>query len=131
MRKFSALFLFLFVTGHLNAQGLESTATLQKSYYFQAGISYLTNYVYGGRSDSLQYPYIVPTIAFHHKNGFYMEANLYYLVDKNDGGFDFLDISTSYEFDIRKNISGSVYATKYFYSSQPYAITGNIRHVWV
>ncbi len=126
MQKVSTFFLSFLLVGHLIAQDTRSTAPYQKPYHFQAGISYLTNYVYGGRSDSLPYPYIIPTIAFQHKSGISVDANLYYLIGKNAGGFDFLDINASYEFDIRENLSGAIYATKYFYSSDPHVITGNI-----
>jgi len=79
MKRFIILATFLFssLLGYAQISMLDSTET--RPYAFTAGMNYISNYVYNGRSDSLKAPYFIPSLTFRHDNGLSLSADLYFL----------------------------------------------------
>ncbi len=122
MKKSTLLFFLLFAFTKIFCQNAEN----QKPYFVKVGVSYLDNYVYNGRSDSLKTPYFIPSLTIVYDSSLTINGNFYYLSQGEDKGFDFLELNASYEFDITKRLSAGIYGTKYFYKGNSNAITGNI-----
>jgi hypothetical protein len=101
-----------------NAQAQDSSknSRADKS-YFEAGLSYLNNNVYQGRHDSLRIPYLIPSIKYYHKSGFYAGASVSYLSSPQDRRVDLIALEAGYEFTKNK-FSGLVSLDKDFYNSQ-------------
>ena len=85
--------------------------------YFEAGLSYLDNNVYQGRHDSLKIPYLIPSIKYYHKSGFYAGASLSYLSSPQDSRVDLVAMEAGYAFTKNK-LSGLLSLEKDFYNSQ-------------
>lgn len=90
--------------------------------YFKLEASYLNNYVYNGRKDSLPFPYLTTTFTYYHKSGFNVGSSISYVT--NESYFDLITIDAGYDFTISKQFSGSVYASKYFYSANSNSVKG-------
>ena len=124
MKKCILLPLLLFAFVKLFGQN--ATNQNLRPYAIKVGVSYLDNYVYNGRSDSLKTPYFIPSLTVVYDSSLTINGNFYYLTQGEDKGLDFLELNASYEFDITKKLSAGIYGTKYFYNGSSNAITGNI-----
>jgi len=114
--------LFSCFYGQLSAQ----EAVKPKTTTFKIQLDYLIDYIYNGRADSIKYPYQITTASVNFANGIYLNFGADYLLSEGDKRFDFFQFDLGYEFDIDKKWSGSVYGTKFFYSSQSALLNGNI-----
>ena len=81
--------------------------------YFEAGLSYLNNNVYQGRHDSLRIPYLIPSIKYYNKSGFYAGASVSYLSSPQDSRVDLFALEAGYAFTKNK-FSGLVSVDKDF-----------------
>jgi hypothetical protein len=90
--------------------------------YFKLSGSYLTNSFYNGRKDSAMLPYITPTLTYYDKSGFNISSSVSYLYSAAAKRIDLFSIDAGYDFKIAKQLSGSVYASKYFYNSNSTAV---------
>ena len=123
--KYKVLLAYCFLScfyGQLSAQ----EAVKPKTTTFKIQFDYLSDYVYNGRADSIKYPYQITTASVNFANGIYVNFGADYLLTKGEKRFDFFQLDLGYEFDINKKWSGSVYGTKFFYSSQSALLNGNI-----
>ena len=113
---------------HLIAFGLIcfSSFSQEKKWTTYVGINYLNNYVYNGRSDSLNAPYLIPSITLENENGLTLNSDLYYYFDGKNNGFDFLEMNAEYEFNLFKNVSASVNGTKFFSNGKSDSFIGNL-----
>ena len=129
MKRFLILVIFLFSSlwGFAQISLLDSTET--RPFAFTAGMNYLSNYVYNGRSDSLKAPYFIPSLTFQHENGLSLSAELYFLNNGVANGFDFFELNGSYDFDIYKNFSGGVSGTKYISNGSSESFVGSLSYV--
>lgn len=112
----------LILTSHLFAQVTDKP----KATTFKIQLDYLSDYVYNGRADSIKYPYQITTATVNFANGVYVNLGADYLLTQGEKRFDFFQFDVGYDFDIDKKWTGTVYGTKYFYSSQSALINGNI-----
>lgn len=128
----SISFLLLGISLHKNsiAQKASSDSTKKitpiKS-YFKADISYLSNAVYYGRKDSATLPYITASFGYYHKSGAYINGALSYLASADDSRIDLFSLQGGYNFNISKQVSGGVYANKYFYNSSSYTVKSELK----
>jgi len=83
---------------------------------FKFGLSYLSNNVFMGRSDTVRTPMIVPQVKYALKSGIYFSGSLDFLPNKKKNKLDGGDISAGYDFDITQDLSGSASYAKLFYS---------------
>ena len=125
MKNYILLFLLLISFGKLFGQNAQH----QRPYVFKVGVSYLDNYVYNGRSDSLKTPYFIPSVTMVYDSSLTISGNFYYLTQGEVTGLDFTELNASYEFDIIKKLSAGIYGTKYFYNGSSNAVTGNINAI--
>lgn len=93
-----------------------------KSSYFKLSASYLTNALYNGRKDSVTLPYLTPSIGYFSKTGFYVNASLSYLAASGDSRIDLFTLETGYDFTISNQLSGGLYASKFFYNTSSTAV---------
>jgi len=84
---------------------------------FKFGVSYLSNNVFMGRSDTVTTPVIAPQVKYTLKQGIYFSGSLDFLPNKKNNKLDGGDLSAGYEFDITDDLSGSASYAKLFYSS--------------
>src|SRR5262245_41233230 len=82
--------------------------------YGKVSISYLTYSVYNGRKDSLNTPYITPTIGYYAKSGFFADGALSYLARSGSDGIDLVTLEAGYDFNIG-NFDGEIMGSKFFY----------------
>jgi hypothetical protein len=101
-------------------------AAKPKTTSFKIQLDYLSDYIYNGRADSVKYPYQITTASVNFANGMYVNFGADYLLTQGEKRFDFFQLDLGYEFDINKKWTGSVYGTKFFYSSQSALLNGNI-----
>ena len=113
---------FMFFAG---AQDKPSKAPA--SSYFKASASYLSNSVYSGRKDSLVTPYFTPALGYYNKSGFYVSAAASYLSSAAESRIDLFTLDIGYDFTISDQVSGGIYASKYFYNQSSSAVKSDMR----
>ena len=123
---FICLFLLL-VMFSVNAQTTKKSKSDSASSYFRVDASYLSNYVYNGRQDSLKTPYLTPTIGYYDKSGFWVSGSLSYLANSTESRIDLYSLDIGYDFDIAENFSCSVYGDKSFYNDASQAINSAVK----
>jgi len=84
---------------------------------FKFGLSYISNSVFMGRSDTVTTPVIVPQVKYTLKQGIYFSGSLDFLPNKKNKKLDGGDLSAGYDFDITDDLSGSASYAKLFYST--------------
>jgi hypothetical protein len=85
--------------------------------YFLADVSYINDYVFMGRRDSVAAPYLFPSIGYYDKSGFFADASLSFLTGSENSGVDLILLSAGYNFNSNK-ISGGISGTAYFFSEE-------------
>jgi hypothetical protein len=101
--------------------------TPEKTSYFKASGSYLTNSAYFGRTDSLATPYLTPSISYFNKTGLYVTASISYLASAAESRVDLYSFDLGYDVDLGDHFSGSIYGNKSFYNQSSTAIKSDIK----
>jgi len=108
-----------------DAQDSDSvSATHKRKSYLKAEISYLSDNVYLGRSDSVKTPYITPSLTYHHKSGLFAGAGANLL--GTTGNLDMFNITGGYALS-KGNWDAEIVANKYFYSSSSYTVRSEMK----
>ena len=94
---------------------------------FKFGVSYLSNDVFMGRTDTVRTPMLVPEVKYTLKSGIYFSGTLNFLPAKKKKRLDGGDITAGYDFDITDDLSGGASFAKLFYSSASTQIASAIR----
>jgi len=94
---------------------------------FKFGVSYLSNNVYMGRTDTATTPAIIPSVKYTFKFGLYFSGNLYYLPTKPTQKIDGGDLAAGYDGDISDDVSYGGSFTRYFFSSTSTQIASAIK----
>jgi hypothetical protein len=94
--------------------------------HFRFSVEYLSNNVYLGRKDSVITPYITPEIGYYHKSGLYANASASYLPTSGANRIDLVTVEAGYNF-LAGNFDGQVSASKFWYNSQSYAVTSELK----
>lgn len=97
----------------------------EKSSYFQVDLSYRSDAVFMGRKDSLEAPYVYPSMTYHHKSGFYGSGSLSYLTKSEEQRVDLILFTGGYDFSIDK-FYGDISATKYFFNDESYNVISEV-----
>ncbi len=101
--------------------------TSKKKSYYSFSLDYLSNSVYYGRKDSDLVPYIIPTFRYVDKSGFYAEASISYLSNK-DSRIDMGTIGAGYlSYNNDSTFSIEFYANKYFTNSSSYSVKSALK----
>lgn len=101
--------------------------SLAKKSYFKFASSYLTNYVYNGRKDTITTPYITSSIGYFNKSGFNTSFSSYYLNAAQEHRFDFFSFDMNYKHTFNDNFSGSLVASRTFYNKSSNSLSSNIK----
>lgn len=97
----------------------------EKSSYVVFDLKYESDAVFMGRNDSVSAPYLVPSLGFYDKSGFFADASLSYLTKSEESRIDLCLLTTGYQFNSKK-LSGLLSGTKYFFSKDSYSIQSEI-----
>lgn len=120
--KFLVLVLWILVSPSVNAQNkTEKPFIKEEESYFSLGLHYISDAVFLGRKDSMTAPYLLSTLEYHHRSGFYTNGSLSYLTKANQGRVDLFLISAGYELKLEK-LYGDFSATKYFFNDNSYNV---------
>jgi hypothetical protein len=93
---------------------------------FKFGVSYLSNNVFMGRSDTTRTPTIIPQVKYTFSNGIYLSGTLDFIPSKKKKKLDGGDIAAGYDFDITDDLSGGASFTKLFYNGNSTQISSGI-----
>lgn len=101
--------------------------SITKKSYFKFATSYLTNYVYNGRKDSITTPYITSSIGYFNKKGFNTSFSGYYLNVPKEHRFDFFSLDVNYIHSFSNNFLAGIVANRTFYNSSSGTLSSNIK----
>ncbi|WP_293872205.1 hypothetical protein [Flavobacterium sp.] len=101
--------------------------SIAKKSYLKFSTSYLTNYIYNGRRDSITSPYITPLIGYFNKKGLNASFSGYYLNAAKQRRFDFFSLDLNYVHEFNKKFAVSLLANRTFYDKSSTALSSDIR----
>ena len=97
----------------------------QKDTHFKMGLTYLNDYVFYGRTDSIRYPYLSPYLEYSFKD-FTIGGDINFLVQKNDRRLDFSEVYLMYNHDFNDQFTAGFNYYKYFNGNQRASLNGDI-----
>jgi len=89
--------------------------------YLMPGLFYVSDAVFMGRRDSVAAPYLMPSIGYYHKSGFYAEGSASYLLAAGEGRIDLIMLGGGYQFQ-KGDFSGNLSGTAYIFNEQSYNV---------
>lgn len=101
-------------------KNLREEKTQEGISFLFADVSYSSDAVFMGRRDSVAAPYLMPSIGYYHRSGFYADASLSYLL-KDESRVDMSLLSAGYRFDAN-GLNGGISGTKYFFNEDSYNV---------
>lgn len=118
-------------------KGSEANPQDQAFSYAMADVSYVSDAVFMGRRDSVAAPYMLPSLGYYHKSGFFADASLSYLLAEGEGRVDLVMLSAGYQ-TTGERWSGGFAATAYFFNEDSYnvqaetsaSLTGMLGYDW-
>ena len=117
------LLLLMVLQGNLQAQSSEGSTTGFS--YVLADISYSSDAVFLGRRDSIEAPYVLGSLGYFDKSGFYGNASASYLVSSEEEKFDLFLLTAGYLYTKNK-LSLGLSGTKYFFDDESYNVQSEI-----
>ncbi len=93
---------------------------------FKFGMSYLSNNIFMGRTDTVRTPALMPQVKYTLKSGIYFSGTLNYIPAKKKKRLDGGDLTAGYDFDITDDLSAGASYAKVFYSSTSTQIASSI-----
>jgi hypothetical protein len=118
MKRLQFIILAIILSGAIKvkAQTIPADSSHAKSLFFNAGLQYVSNLTYGGRSDASSVPILLPTFTIVSKQGFFVGAAAYFDLNGSKSSTEGISVTPGYvfSFDTKKQFSGSLSATKYF-----------------
>lgn len=121
LTSFSLLMSF-FVFG----QPMRKSNSKADSTSFKIQANYLSNYTYNGRADSIMAPYFYTTATVNFPSGIYTSFSLNYLLTPGQSRYDYAELDLGYNYSLSEKITGDIYGSKYFYSTNSNLINGNV-----
>jgi hypothetical protein len=112
MKKICVLLTFLFITIYSYSQADSSE---KGKVHVQAGLQFISNQTYAGRTDSLKLPVMIPELNLQLGNGFFVNTKGYLNMSAGQTSFDGVTIEPGYEFS-KNNWNGSFSLIKNFMS---------------
>lgn len=120
---YSLLVLLLMLPGNLKAQDL--TNENSGFSYFLGDVSYVSDAVFMGRSDSVRAPYVYSSLGYYDRLGFFANAGASYLVASEEQRFDLFQVSAGYLYS-KNDLSAGLSGTKYFFDEESYNVQSEI-----
>lgn len=108
----------------------QTDTTLAKKSSFKFGISYLSNDVYLGRTDTVGTPTLIPAFTYTLKSGLYFSGALDYITNRKKNNLDGGNIEAGYNYTVGENFEGGVSFTKMFYSANSTQVSSSISSVF-
>jgi len=102
------LFLSLYSYSQTDSSGHKKTQ-------IKAGLQFISNQTYAGRTDSLKLPVLIPEVNLEFQKGFFVNTKGYVNLSGGKTTFDGISIEPGYEFS-KKNWNGSLSVIKNFIS---------------
>ena len=118
--------ILLFVSVLIFAQPIKKSNSKADTTSFKIQTNYLNNYTYNGRSDSLISPYFYTTATVNFPNGIYASFSFNYLLTPGQNRYDFSELDLGYNYSLSDKITGDIYGSKYFYSTNSNLLNGNV-----
>jgi hypothetical protein len=112
MKKILVLFSFLFAGIYCYSQ---SDSSEKEKTRISAGLQFISNQTYAGRTDSLKLPVMIPEFNLEFPHGFFVNTKGYLNLSGGKTSFDGITIEPGYEFS-KKNWNGSFSVIKNFMS---------------
>jgi len=116
------LLVALIIASSVYSQSGDSTNSTE---HVKAGIQYISNQTYAGRTDSARLPVVVPFVKLSAK-GFYLKTSGYLNLSKSNSGFDGVSVEPGYQFSKGK-WNGSIDFVKNFISDSSNLIIAPIK----
>lgn len=107
------------------AQKTTQEKTNDESSYFLVDMSYMNDAVFMGRRDSIAAPYLLPSIGYYDKSGFFADATASYLTSSDEQRIDLFYLTGGYLFDTDK-WSGGISGTAYFFNEASYNVQSEV-----
>jgi hypothetical protein len=104
--------------------------TKEETSSFKFGVSYQSNNVFMGRTDTARTPVAIPQVKYTLKSGIFFSGSLDLLPKKKNKKLDGGDLSAGYDFDITDDLSGGASYTKLFYSSNSTQIASSMTNTF-
>lgn len=125
MKNYRFIFCLLlsYLSGFLFAQN-DKTKIKEKSYLL-IDFSFESDAVFMGRHDSITAPYLLPSVGYYDKSGFFADATLSYLTRSEENRIDLFLATAGYRYESKK-WSGMISGTKYFFNSDSYSVQSEI-----
>ncbi len=118
------VFSYSFIIGQNEKDSIVKNNLKEKS-YFTADLNYISDAVFMGRKDSVDAPYLYPSITYHHTSGFYTKGSLSYLTSSDQSRIDLFLITTGFDLTI-KNFTGDFSVTKYFFNEDSFNVISEV-----
>ena len=121
------LFAFFITTGLVaqnNQQTVKEKSDKDESYVL-IDVSYINDAVFMGRRDSIAAPYILPSIGYFDKSGFFVDASASYLVGSEENRVDLFLGSLGY-MSHTENLNGGISGTAYFFNEDSYNVKSSV-----
>lgn len=134
--KWLLMALFSFCTYHAMAQSAiddkvkpdDKTSGTTSS--FKVDITYASNNVFMGRTDTTKTPVLIPEIKYTLKCGLYFSGSLDIIPNRRKKKLDGGSLTAGYDFDITDDLSGGVSVAKLFYSAASTQLSSSIRETF-
>ncbi len=95
--------------------------------FFKVYSSFVSNYSYNGRVDSIPMPYINSSVGYHYKEIGSITVGSFYSLLNTDSKFERFSIDAEYTPQFTDSFSGSFYANKMFYNDDSSFMTSTIK----
>jgi hypothetical protein len=121
------VFFCLALLGTYWAYAQKTTQEIAKdeSSYVLVDVSYMNDAVFMGRRDSIAAPYLLPSIGYYDKSGFFADATASYLTSSDEQRIDLFYLTGGYLFDTDK-WSGGISGTAYFFNEASYNVQSEV-----
>ena len=120
--------LIVFIGSGLFAQN-NPKSSMEKSSreesYILADISYMNDAVFMGRRGSIAAPYILPSIGYYDKSGFFADVSASWLTSSEEQRVDLFLATAGYLFGSGK-WNGGISGTAYFYNADSYNVQSEV-----
>lgn len=125
---FRSSILIVFIGSGLFAQN-NPKSSIEKSNeeesYLLADISYMNDALFMGRRDSIAAPYILPSIGYYDKSGFFADVSASWLTSSEEQRVDLFLVTAGYLFGAGK-WTGGISGTAYFYDEDSYNVQSEV-----
>jgi hypothetical protein len=94
--------------------------------YLKAGINFLNNDVYLGRTDTVNTPTLTAKLSYTLKSGFYLSGSLDMIPNRNKNKLDGGDLEIGYNYTEDDNLEWGVSFTKLFFNSTSTQVSASL-----